>query len=167
MTPLILTADEAVLAASDTLTEIRRPIEGLPANPVNVRHLGLGYLKCDAPPGSDTVSLRIQCPWGGDELLYVCEAWRALAYGPAFGAEFHYQADGYDPACHYEARVCHRRIVDPCPDLDLRYRPLEWGPWQPAETMPVWASRFAYRNRGVRAELTGGVWQWVLAVSNP
>lgn len=156
MTPLILTAAEAALAAADKLTEIRRPVEGLPPNPVNVRHLGGGYLKCDAPPGSDTVSLRIQCPWGGEELFYAREAWAAhWMYGnlaPELSRSTH-PDDNY----WYRADGAHAPGSHGCPAHGRR------GPWREAETMPVWASRFAYCGR-VRVELTGGVWQWVLAM---
>lgn len=70
---------------------------GIPSNATNVRMLG--YLKCDAPPGSATVSSRVWCPYGmiGDR-LWVKET---HVYRAKYD-EVYYRADHpvHDPFAH-------------------------------------------------------------------
>jgi hypothetical protein len=67
---------------------------GIPANAVNVRMCG-SYVKCDAPPGSATVSSRVECPYGapGDH-LFVREM-HTIVNGGCF-----YRADGPWPPAY-------------------------------------------------------------------
>ena len=185
MIPLILTIEEARLALADKLTEIRRPVADLPQDPQNVRYLHGSYLKCDAPPGADTVSLRIACPWGTGwsgtdyekfaQYLWGRESWRSWV------------ANHCDDCCVQPCNKCRETVVDYESTPLNGYRPfpdrayLEWGspppamwswwyeehqklPWQSAEAMPLWASRFAFRNRGVRVEKTADIWMWVVTI---
>ncbi len=57
--------------------------KGIPTNAQNVRMCG-HYLKCDAAPGSHTVSNRVLCPYGNNyefegDRLWVRETWRTDA----------------------------------------------------------------------------------------
>lgn len=49
-------------------------MRGFPPNPVNVRMCG-PYAKCDAPPGSHSVSYRVKPRYTPGETVYVKEAW--------------------------------------------------------------------------------------------
>jgi hypothetical protein len=61
---------------------------GIPTDAQNVRYLG-PYLKCDAGPGSDTVSARVPCPYGWpDDRLWVRETWRKRAGLYYYAADF-------------------------------------------------------------------------------
>jgi hypothetical protein len=173
MTPLILTADEAALAAADKLTEIRRPVEPQPAhscryemnaNGAKALHLATGDGRpLFVPVRGDSADYRLPCPWGAPgELLYVCEAWgvgcrpcprEGWRDGIEYQADEALLEDERDGLTLYDVAV---------PD-DVDLCDYEGKGWQPAEAMPVWASRFAYRGQ-TRVELAGGVWQWVLAV---
>lgn len=85
--------------------------KGIPTNAQNVRMCG-SYLKCDAPPGSETVSARVLCPYGesyefnGDR-LWVRETHRVVGWNDIERATVEYQADG--------ARLSHDVVV---PDYD-------------------------------------------------
>lgn len=164
MIRLILTADEACLAAVDALTEIRRPVEPQPG-PEYVRAEIVGrwcHFEDELGPPNERGNregkmFTVDCPWGAPgELLYACEAWAAhWMYGnlaPELSRSTH-PDDNY----WYMADGAHAPGSHGCPAHGRR------GPWREAETMPVWAARFAYRGR-VRVELADGVWQWVLAV---
>ena len=179
MIRVVLTPEEARAAHARTLTEIRRPVEGLPPDPQNVRYLHRAYLKCDAPAESGTVSLRIPCPWGdphpderdhSDHLLFIAEAWRSwIEEGEEEDEDGRGSTYWRQTYVAYEATP--RRGYRPEPDraaitfLDdsspLSQNPRLLGPWEAAETMPLWASRFAFRNVGVRVEQVAGVWTWI------
>jgi hypothetical protein len=72
----IVRIDDRPITASD-VEKLKRQ-RGIPSNAKNVRMLG--YLKCDAPPGSATVSSRVDCPYGipGDR-LWVRESIKVVA----------------------------------------------------------------------------------------
>ncbi len=158
MIRFIATAEEALAAHAGTLAEIRRPVEGLPSAPQNVRYLAGSYLKCDATHSSEAVSLRIQCPLGAPgDLLFVAEAWAAHwmyddvppadARSPHPGDNYWYRAAGED-----SVGSCG------CPAAGRR------GRWRDADTMPIAVSRAWLRNLGVRVERVGDVWTWVVQV---
>ena len=104
------------------------------------------------PPTPRSLDHRLPCPYGrpGD-LLWVKETWTSLGYGGGFGAELHYKADGHDFRV-WEQRERHRRIIDPLPNRDDKYRPTEWGAWRSPRFMPRWASRITLEITRVRVE---------------
>lgn len=190
MIALDLTADEARAALDGTLTEIRRPAKVTDPRDAFVRNGGF-YAGADDPKwwtfrphdhdapeklqgnGDPLPCYAIRCPLGvPGALLFGREAWRS------WQSEWDEDAgDTEDPGgvltyVAYEATP--RRGYRPVPDraaitylLDstpLRMNRELHGPWQPAATMPLWASRFTFRNGGVRVELVSGVWTWVVTV---
>lgn len=137
---------------------------GIPSDAKNVWMLG-PYLKCDAPPGSHTVSSRVPCPYGiaGDQ-LWVKEAWRSWTRSCDDGS---HEAD--DEPCSEHCRqtyVAYRatpRIgYRPVPDrARITYldesAPLEsdkrlLGPWRSPMFMPRWASRITLEVTDVRVQ---------------
>jgi hypothetical protein len=74
--------DRPVIVKLGSATERTERQRGIPTNAENVRMVG-HYLKCDAPPGSNTVSSRVPCPYGfnGDR-LWVKETWQESDSGP-------------------------------------------------------------------------------------
>jgi len=151
VTPLILTADEARLAAADKLTEIRRPVEPQP-DPEYVRAEIVGrwcHFEDELGPPNERGNregkmFTVNCPFGvPGELLYACEEY----------------APGYYPTNPPPQDNAYR-----ADSAGLRFDEIPEPPrWCPASRMPLARSRFAYRGR-VRVELTDGAWQWVLAV---
>ena len=108
---------------------------------------------CWSDGGPATMVAGIRCPYGQpSDTLWVRETWQSLAFGREFGVEVHYAADGYDPATDYERRAACRRVIDPCPDKDNRFRPVSFGKWRPSIFMPRWASRLTLRITSVRVE---------------
>jgi hypothetical protein len=119
---------------------------GLPSSPVNLRWCG-PYVKCDAPPGSATVSSRVRCPYGVPyDRLWVKEAHQAIwetgecpatsfrEGGP--GWKVHYVADGGPVEWHDMSRD----------DEGLSTRS------RPSIFMPRWASRLTLEVVEVRIE---------------
>jgi hypothetical protein len=114
---------------------------GIPTKAVNVRN-GYGYLKCDAPKGSATVSSRVPWPCGyrGDR-LWVREAWRTER-----------KADACKPRelmkvhpIWYECDGTHGVLVNPSPqELKGRYRH--------ARFMMRWMSRLTLEVQHTRVE---------------
>lgn len=89
---------------------------GIPTNAQNVRFLHC-YLKCDAPPGSETVSARVECPYGyrGDR-LWVRETWADLPDGTIL-----YRADVSDEHLREEREA---RCL--APELAKAYNERRW-----------------------------------------
>jgi len=122
--------------------EAGRRQRGIPTDAKNVRWLG--YLKCDAPPGSYTVSARVDCPYGdpGDR-LWVKETHAQFAVG---------NRSGISPQC-----VAYRATCDA--DGGFEYANngdevmrLKVTKWTPAIYMPRWASRILLEITDRRAE---------------
>lgn len=105
---------------------------GVPTDATNVRYLGV-YLKCDSPPGSYTVSSRVDCPYGlpGDE-LWVKETWLPGEGGapPTYRADC---PDGKIPEAALRGRKSPTR-------------------WRSPRFMPKAASRFRLRIEGVGSQ---------------
>lgn len=98
-------------------------MRGFPPNPVNVRN-GFGYAKCDAPPGSRSVSYRVPWPYGdiGDR-LWVRETF------------------AFYPKTFYGDKVLYRAVSE------------QWAlPWKPSIFMPRRASRITLEITMVRVE---------------
>jgi hypothetical protein len=95
----------------------------------------------------------IPCPMGtvGDR-LWVKETWASIAHGRGFGIEIHYRADGHD-FLDWEQRVARRRVIDPAPDRDDKWRPVDgFSAWRSPLCMPTWASRLTIEVTGVRVQ---------------
>lgn len=127
----------------------RGTARGIPTNAQNVRMCG-PYLKCDAPPGSDTVSSRVLCPYGepGDR-LYVKEAWRA----PVNLDDKSPKQIGEKALEAYETPWCPVQYeADGVRDNWDRAMWPEPGRYRHARFMPRWASRITLEVTGVRVE---------------
>ena len=109
---------------------------GIPSNAQNVRMLG--YLKCDAPPGSHAVSSRVESPYGlGGDLLWCRET---FALAPA--------CNDPDPEVETDWHVIYRADQDPRyerPWTDESGEATVKPPWKPSIFMPRWASRLTLR----------------------
>lgn len=105
--------------------------KGIPDNAQNMRMCGY-YLKCDAPAGSNTVSARVDCPYGhiGDH-LFVKEHHARIPSQPI--SSVHYFADG------------------PMPTIEQRHDAGLLKSY-PSIFMPRWASRITLEITGVRVE---------------
>lgn len=122
---------------------------GIPSNAVNVRMLG--YLKCDAPPGSETVSCRVDCPYGdpGDR-LWVRETWAPVDHFMGEEKEepqsIGYQAD--------RVALCHHHPMFESQPSRLDTYAWNWDAitWRPSIHMPRWASRIDLEVTEVRVE---------------
>lgn len=115
----IVRIDDTPITAEATRAGKRQ--RGIPLGATNVRMLG-SYLKCDAPPGSMTVSSRVECPHGeiGDR-LWVRESFihhpaefciEASVSFPSAPAETAYRADyanpercGWTPSIHMPRKL--------------------------------------------------------------
>lgn len=138
-----LTAAEVEAALADTLREVRRRIK---INPYD----GAFYILDGWPHRSlDGESNRLygmEEPYRGParkgDRLWVREAW-APTPGRQFGhrAIAYYAADGRPP-----------------------YGGLSVDRWRSSQQMPRWASRLTLVVTGVRAELVGERWEWVVDV---
>lgn len=126
---------------------VLRRQRGIPADASNVRMCG-PYLKCDAPAGSDTVSSRVECPYGapGDR-LWVRETFAAFAAEgrPTTprdaryvvlrdGAQVYADGETHPPLANYAAGAFD----------DIK--------WRPSIHMPRWASRITLEVVSVRVE---------------
>jgi len=159
--PILFSGEMVRAILSGAKVQTRRAIRGLPPDPQNVRFLGM-YLKCDAPPGSGAVSLRIWCPYGerGDR-LWVRETWKSSEYRCSDEA----QEDGHECGAHcfqkyvyYAAtpRVGYRAVPDRerIVYLDSSTPLTEWHArgWRPSIRMPRWASRITLEITDVRVQ---------------
>jgi hypothetical protein len=161
--PIIFSAPMIRALRADLKTQTRRivtpfddasPATGL-SRPVHSPWLGedgIWRWQRGAPKTANFRADERRCPYGAvGDFLWVKETWTSLGYGPGFGAELHYAADGHDFRV-WEEREKHRRIVDPVPDRDNKYRPLDWGPWRSPRFMPRWASRLTLEITDLRPE---------------
>lgn len=142
--PIIFAGSSVRAILAGTKTQTRRLVKGLPPNPVNVRYLAGAYLKCDAPEGSESVSLRIPCPYGDavtEGLLWVKETWRLTPWAE----------ESQEPAVvvRYEADGAERSLTAP-----LTWKLPKGGPEQRRSSMfmPRWVSRLTLRIVGVRVQ---------------
>lgn len=179
MRPVTLHAPEVLALLRGESPTVRRPIRidnrlvrdgpdgrpphrqrGIPRNAVNVRSLG-AFIKCDAPPGSSTVSCRVEHPlwdWWADDHRpaprWVRESWRPDEL-PDLTDGIRYEADGaFQPITEAEVAAWIDRLEPGLPDERRR-------PWQPAARMPEWASRMTVRLLRATIEEVAGVWHWV------
>lgn len=86
-------------------SEHLRNQRGIPSDAKNVRMCG-SYVKTDAPPGSDTVSARVECPYGsfGDR-LWVRETFAACRYEEKHAGCLQYRASGDDPDVRWRPSI--------------------------------------------------------------
>lgn len=161
MIPLVLTASEILAYHAGALTEIRRPVEPQP-DPAVVRADVVGpwcHFEDEAGPPNERGNREgrmwtERCPLGApDDVLYGQEGW-ALEDCGADGERVIWAAD------RGAAWVESTEVLGSIHYLDSDYEP---PAWQPAETMPEWASRVRLVNRGVRVE-RADVWTWVVVV---
>jgi hypothetical protein len=145
---------------------------GIPSKAENVRLLG--YLKCDAPPGSHTVSSRVHCPYGvaGDR-LWVREAFALkmmtppaddYLYGKIADLGIRKYGGGGPPPNRYDARRNGDNVIvqyrcNPRSPAELHASPgfdcwMDTQPerWRPGIFMPRWASRITLEVTNVRVE---------------
>jgi hypothetical protein len=178
---LVLTLAEARRLHDGTLTEIRRPFDkanevvptayrallgtvGLPADAVHPDGSGKGWIahwgRC---PHTAEETARdypgeqgIQPPLGQPgETLWIAEPYTREDCGDD-GERVIWQAD-MAAAWHEAPSFLGHPFY-----LDLDYEPA--SAWQPAETMPQWASRAKVHLTTVRAERTGDTWEFVYGV---
>lgn len=177
MIPLILTADEARRAAAGTLTEIRRPVVNAPRHWSEWDGLDgvtyqTGYTRIEPSPTGlfiwsmdwrDPQPPRLS-PFGAPgDLLFGQEVW-GVGCRPC---PFHGWRDGIEYEAD-EAWLTDDRDLLPlyCVETpeDVCLGDYEGGGWKSASLMPEWASRFAFVNRGVRAERVDDGWMWIVSV---
>jgi hypothetical protein len=130
--------------------------KGIPSNAANVRLLG-DYVKCDAPPGSHTVSSRVLSPYGlpGDRL------WVRERYQLPDGLDKHNAGKvesmakeagyrrGWSPIrYHSDGEERLRELMSDAPGC---FGPT-WGRARPSIHMPRWASRITLEVTAVRVE---------------
>ena len=136
----LIRVDDTPIAERDA--KALRYQRGIPSNAQNVRFDGYQYLKCDAPPGSATVSSRVMAPHQPQQILWCRETF----------------ADGYsDPLCVIDG-VQHFRPIYRA-DAPGAKKPSDVpgskvcaDRWTPGIHMPRWASRITLRVTSVRVE---------------
>ena len=146
MKGIIFTAESVRAIEAGRKTQTRRIIptdtrpqsantfmRGFPPNPVNVRMCG-PYAKCDAPPGSHSVSYRVKPRYTVGKIVYVKETWAQI------------QNDGEPPYIEYRADTGNP-LPGEWPEKEMT--PLRWK--SPLH-MPQWAARHFLRIESVRAE---------------
>lgn len=121
--------------------------KGIPTNAVNVRLCG-GYLKCDAPPGSATVSSRVPCPYGQpDERLWVRESF--------FVDHYNYYPRGPFPKAkppEIDDNILYAADGTCCEQLGECDCEGKGAVWRPSIHMPRWASRLSLEIIRIRVE---------------
>ena len=144
----IVRIDDAPISKADWDKGKRQ--RGIPSNAQNVRMIG--YLKCDAPPGSYAVSSRVDCPYWdlGGSRLWVRETW-----APADAMAGIHDTDLDTPQC--VAYAADRTAVVFGHDLKARKADTyawNWDrlKWRPSIFMPRWASRITLEVTAVRVE---------------
>ena len=122
---------------------VYRRQRGIPSNAQNVRFIG--FLKCDSPEGSVTVSSRMDppVPLGAGDVLWVREAFAEYEPDDVQGTRVYYAAD-------YEGRECWVR-----PGVALM--------WRPSSEMQREFARCFVNVHCLGVEFRDGAWQWVLA----
>lgn len=129
--------DDTPITAAD-VAKLKRQ-KGIPSDAQNVRFLG-EYVKCDAPPGSHTVSARVPCPYGDvGDTLRVRERW-------AVAKEYDRQppsalGDVARQQIWYEADEEPGTAVDP-----------RRGRWRSHFYMPSWAYRLTITLLRIRVQ---------------
>lgn len=161
VTRRIVRVDDTPISAAASNAGRRQ--RGIPSNAVTVRNLG--YLKCDAPKGSATVSSRVACPYGapGDRLWVretfssweeTCATWGDWNEGHTCSAHCRqtYVAYAATPRIGFRPVPDRARItyLDESAPLDRKPRLL--GPWRPSIFMPRDLSRITLEIVSVRAE---------------
>jgi hypothetical protein len=128
---------------SEAAYKALRNQRGIPSNATNVRMLG--YLKCDSPPGSATVSSRVWCPYGmiGDR-LWVRETHAQFAVGEGMKRAV--------PQCVAYRATCNDDGAFEYANGRGEIMRLRVTKWTPGIYMPRWASRITLEVTGVRVE---------------
>ena len=122
-TPMV----RAILAGTKTVTrrvvrvdgspvtlrgDVSEKQRGIPAGATNVRFLGT-YLKCDSPPGSNTVSSRVLCPYGlPSDTLWVRETFAPRYFDdgrPGYRADWSDRATDVVPEPKWKPSIFMRR----------------------------------------------------------
>lgn len=114
-------------------------MRGFPPNPQRVRMLG-DYAKCDAPPGSPSVSYRVPCPYGvpGDRL------WVRETSLPDFPKEFSFYDWTWAEVPEEYRKPEHVLYAATWTGHGIK--------WNPSIHMPRWASRITLEIVSVRVE---------------
>lgn len=162
MIPVVLSPEEVRAALAGTLTEIRRPVDMSAIREIAwITHAevedGEVEFRSDRPELWDFVR-RVACPFGGPgAALFGQESWAAhWMYNDVAGTECW---SGH-PGDNYWYEVDGEAAPGSCGLRARGYR----GRWREPSEMPAWASRLAFRNRGVLVEQVDGGWYWVVGL---